>query len=85
MAKLVEMNKLSKFDQAKELYSAGRISWAVDIVEQEILSEKFKDLSDDDKESIHVWLYENGLKGLSSEQELLDTVNEFLDKQGERE
>ena len=85
MAKLVEMNKLSKFDQAKELYGAGRVSWAIDIVEQEILSEKFKDLSDDDKESIHVWLYENGLKGLSSEQELLDTVNEFLDRQGERE
>ena len=74
------MNSLTKFEQAKELYRAGRTSWAVNLIEQEVLDDKYASLSDDDKDMIHVWLYEGGLKDSKTQDDLFDSIDEMLDR-----
>ena len=83
MITVKDLGSLTKFQLAKALYLAGRLSWAVDVVEQDILGDKFKSLSNDDKWSVHEWLYEGGIKGASSEEELFDVIDNVLPRAGE--
>ena len=75
---------LSAFEKAKNLYEMGRTSWAVDMIEQDLLSDRYHSLSDDEKDSVHAFLYEEGISKSSTEEELYDNIESLLGKKMER-
>ena len=82
MVTIKDLGSLTKFQLAKALYLAGRLSWAVSVIEQEVLGDKFKNLSYDDQWVVHEWLYEGGLESASSEEELFSIIDEFFSEDG---
>ena len=80
--KVQSVKKMSAWEQVKMLSSAGKLSWAASIAEQDILGKKYASLSDDEKQAVHQALYEGALEK-DTEEEFLEGINDILSEEKE--